>query len=189
MQQEQRVIFVCGLQTPSWAAKKWKKYLEKKFKNHTIHVIGDCKYQFKDIKTMKKLILEIENLIQNSTSSILIGHSMGGILISSLNKELYKLDKIKKIITINSPHTMNVVRPNTFTINNVRYELGYNTNFDIINKNIKILTIGGNFDLTVPRKYSKTPNSRHINLNFEHYILFYVSNYFKRKIIYLIKEL
>lgn len=174
------IIFVCGLLTPKWAVKPWKKYLQKAYPNYKIHVIGNTKYTFKDIKTMKLLISKIEKLVLNSSSSILIGHSMGGILVGSLAQEIYTSNKIEKIITINSPHTMNIKKPNIFTINDVRREVNYKENFDTFQKT---LTFGSYFDMTVPKKYAHTLHSKKVNLFMEHYLLFYISLYHIKKII------
>lgn len=184
--QEKTIIFVCGLLTPKWAVKKWRKYLTKNFQDYTIHFVGNFKYKFEDIETMKTLIQEVNTLINNSSSTILIGHSMGGILVSSLPKGAYDSNKIEKIITINTPHTMNIQRRDILTINKIREKLNYSNNYDT---NIPTLTFGGYFDTTVPKKYTKTPNSKHINLWFEHYILFYISIFHIKKIIKIIKEL
>lgn len=181
------LIFVCGLQTPKWAVELlWKKYLIKNFPNYSIHIIGDCRYKFEDIETMKQLIQEVETLINDSSSTILIGHSMGGILVSSLSKDVYNSNTIEKIITINTPHSMNIQREDILTINKIREKLQYSNNYDTY---IPTLTFGGYLDTTVPKKYTKTPNSKHVNLWFEHYILFYISIFHIKKIIRLIKEL
>ena len=178
------IIFVCGLSTPSWALKKWKFNLAKTFKEYEIHFVGDCQYGFEDIKTMKKLIVEISTLIKQSHSCILIGHSMGGILIGSLYQKVLLLDTIEKIITINSPHSMIIKNPKTFSINDVKKQLHYNPSFDMFQK---VLTVGSYFDTTVPKKYAHTKYSRKINLLMGHYLLFYISTFHIRKIINNIK--
>jgi hypothetical protein len=98
------IILIHGLYMNRWLLKP----LEKKFKMNGFNV---CQFEYKSVHFSKECTLEkLNKLVEsiNSENIILIGHSMGG-LIARLYYSEYESPKVKKIITLATPHNGSVV--------------------------------------------------------------------------------
>lgn len=174
---KKQILFICGIKTSKNIFSLWKEEINNLYPNYDFNIVGNCKYQYNDVDTMIEIARKAKKLINSYEKTIIIGHSMGGIIGGSI---IENEEKIEKYLSLVSPHKM--LR---YDMNKKKHILGYNRNFD---KNLKSYTVGGYLDTIVPYKYTKTNHSNHKNIFTGHSISFFFRRRVIRKMLKLIKD-
>ena len=176
---KKQILFICGIKTPQDYFFLWEEELNKYYPNYDFNILGNCRYKLDDIETILKIQKKANELINKYDKTILIGHSLGGIIGGSIiTKQNQHL--IEKYISLVSPHKVK-----RYTLNEKKHLLKYNRNFD---KNINTYTIGGYFDTIVPYPLTKTNFSTHKNILAGHSKSFFLRRFIIKKIIKITKN-
>ncbi len=153
------IIFISGVKTPKSWLKNWREILVEKFPHSEIHII-DIFYSSKDLKKILEVKEKVLKILEENKSTILIGHSFGGLLaVSGYLENIKKRNNIKKIITMGSPHILNSKK---------RKKIKTFLNYEIANIEIPVFTFGGYFDGIVFFTKTKYKNSFHKNYFVKH---------------------
>jgi len=145
---QRNIIFIPGIATTKWMVNTIETEMLKKFPNDKVYILREFYFYTQKAK-LNEIINDVEDIVANGLDTILIGHSFGGIIaISAYFKSLKKGRKnIKKIITIASPHSIEV-----FQLKEIKEYLEYkNTELN----DVEIKTFGGFLDSVVLNKYAK----------------------------------
>lgn len=176
---EQRIIFLCGINTSSRVLYNWKKVLQEEFPHYEHVFLGDKYYKFSEINKMKTLVNETIEILKDNKETYIVAHSFGGILVGSILNNSSN-HNITKILTFGSPHKML-----KYGVEEKKRELSYS--YDAFKK-INTITLGGHFDLLVRKSFTSLPYSIHKNFFVEHQFFFFGSKRFIRKCVKLLKN-
>lgn len=177
-----KIIYVSGLLPRKKAAKGVEKlitkYLKEEFEN--VVFLNPIVYFYNSTQKVLKMKQDLHTEITKSSDEvILIGHSYGGVIIGSL--ELKKYKNITQIIVIASPinsfsKLYDLIVPG---FKKTRKELQFRKENFVKEKTH---SIGFYFDFIVPVFMTKVKGVYHKNYFAEHFLYFYFSRTFFRKI-------
>lgn len=151
-----KLLFIQGIHNKENFTKSFREYLTSK--NYKVIHFPEFYFVHQTDK-QKELINKIENYLDtlpDNEKIVIVGHSFGGVLSYSLGEKYY--NKISKIITVGSPHTVKFK-----WFKKIQEKLNYKNNIIEINPEIQNFSFGFYFDKTVPFIFTKYKNSKHIN--------------------------
>lgn len=155
---KKKVLFIQGINFNQ----KRSDFIEKYFTDMGYEVvILECSYSYKEVDKIKLFIKKINQVVKGfkGHDTILVAHSFGGIIASSL--DLISLEKFKKIIFVTAAN-----RHNRFGIEKVKKEINYRDIAKLPDFTDKIYSIGVYFDHLIFFLFSKLT---HNHKNFLHY--------------------
>ncbi len=152
-----RILFVPGIKTWQWYLTGWKKDLVKTFPEAEIIFLDKPIYLHTQKKKCEQIVEQGVEILNDGIPTIVLAHSYGGILAKTMIGRA-KSNKVKKLITMASPHTMK--------------GFGVQSTKDFLKTpekvSVETITFGGFLDPVVPYKYTQTSNSQHKNIKCEH---------------------
>ncbi len=168
-----RILFICGINNYEWQLKGWKKDLSSLLPENEVIFLSQW-YLHPQRKKINTLVQKGISIMEDCKPTIIIAHSFGGILAKSIIAQS-KNHNIQKLITMASPHQMNMLK--------LKEAKTYLQTPESVNT--KTLTFGGIFDPIVPFWKTHTKNSIHKNFWCNHWSFLY-SKKIRKKIIKMI---
>ena len=102
----ERIVFVPGINTPSFYLSRWKKDLRVNFPNkEVVFLDGNVYLYWQDNKT-EEIVETGVKILNDGKATIIIAHSYGGVLAKTMIDRVDNANVVK-LVTMASPHQMN----------------------------------------------------------------------------------
>ena len=164
---QSRIIFIPGIITaPALQKFQWGRAAKQMFPDREIICI-DKIYVYPQHAVLRELREQVMNLLRDGVPTMLVGHSFGGIIATAVAHQAQQegLDNIVRLVTLATPHTMNVPSiaykiptPDSIDLDleEARQVVGYR--FEPLD--IPVYTQGARWDHVVPRQYTHYPGEQ-----------------------------
>ena len=143
----ERILFVPGINTPSFYLNRWKKDLNVNFSTKEIIFLDDGIYIYWQDDKTEEIVEKGVDILNDGKATVIISHSYGGVLAETMIDRAGDAN-IVKLITMASPHQMN-----GFGIEDSKDFLGTPEEVDV-----PVFSFGGYVDPIVLFPFSDTEN-------------------------------